>query len=587
MPLGAKRFALGLARVGIISAVSVSSACTYHEFAPPLLSGNIPPSGTANWIGMNVSGGFVYNDITHQLNGFTATNGTALTSTQIDADGYPLAGVSGLSQTDYGYSLLTGDYKISYQGTGTLNVSGVGSLTGQWQNVGGEYRNIAHLTGTPGQFGRYLNLTITNQPGQTVTQIHLYMPGRDYDTAELFYSPYVALLAPFGTLRYMSVMLAGNGGKLTAWSQRRLPTQFGVTTLSQPSVGEPYEHVIALANETGADAWINLPFQAPDAFITQMADLFRDGLNYEAIAQLRAQKGISGPFRLFVEFGNEDMFDPQSAFSTAAAANPTLYDGVYNPSDPTTYTAGSFMYQDTGLMKIGQVEADRIAHAVQLFRTEFSSINQASTVQGILGGWSLGAGYSAIGLEFIKKHYGNPSDLIAYVTLTSYFGTSSYSSLAAIFSGMEASIASNAAVFPDFAKLAAAYQIQVAGYEGGASLAGETNPVEPPVANSQTNLVKLAQYDVRMYTVYNDFFTSWKAAFGKSLFNHFAYSQDGTPPDYIYQYGIFWAVPSVVINATTCGQNLRQMVPGTDVVNITDPNNYCPKYRSLIENATQ
>ena len=100
-------------------------------------AGLVNPHPTiSSWLGTNIAADLPRVDITPQLNPFDTP------AAQLDANGYPAGGASGSSSTDLGFVLPTGTYKISYRGSGTLAVSGIGKLGGAWQTVNGEQRNI-------------------------------------------------------------------------------------------------------------------------------------------------------------------------------------------------------------------------------------------------------------------------------------------------------------------------------------------------------------------------------------------------------------------------------------------------------------
>jgi hypothetical protein len=207
----------------------------------------------STWLGTNVSGDLPWSDITYLMSPFGSASA-------LDANGYPVAGSSNTSSTDMGYLLPSGTYNISYVGTGTVTVSGIATLNGPWQAVNGEQRATLTITGTPGSFGQPLNLTVANTGAQTVTAIHIYMPGIAYDTTQEFLPQFLSLLAPFGAMRFMGWENTNNS-TLANWADRPLATQFG-----QSPAGVPFERIVDLINLTGKDAWINIPEHATDDF---------------------------------------------------------------------------------------------------------------------------------------------------------------------------------------------------------------------------------------------------------------------------------------------------------------------------------
>lgn len=521
--------------------------------------GGVNPHPTiSSWVGTNVAADLPRVDITYQLQPFDTP------AAQQDANGYPVAGVNGTSSTDIGYLLTSGTYDISYKGTGTLAVSGIGKLVGAWQSVNGEQRAAVAITATPGAFGNFLTLTITNGSGQTVTDVHLYYPGYAYDSTTTFLPQFISILGPFRAMRFME-WEAINGSKLADWSDRPNAAHFGASPY-----GEPYEHIAELVNETGKDAWVNVPELATDAFIQSFAQFLAQNLDFNRIQAARDAAGYTTPFQLIVENSNETWnggFTAYNTFLTAANANPTRYTGTY------TGTYGpSWMSSNTNLMKVGQYEADRLVQIGDAFRTAFGAVGHADVVAPVLSGWALGAVYSDVGLQFIKAKYGDPKTYVSYVAHAPYFSPddAQTGALSTLFTSAQANIASMDSVFQDFAKLTTSYGLKIAAYEGGQGLSGTTNQ---PIKH-------LAQHDERMYETYLQYFALWKKDFGDALFMHFDLAGDPGLPENIYQYGYWGSIIGVMENPATCEPNLPTLT-GTEA--IPSVVHHCPKYRALAE----
>ncbi len=521
-------------------------------------SGPIAPTASS-WMGTNVNADLPFADVTRLMTGFNTA------AAQVDANGYPVAGASGTSQTDLGFLLPSGTYNISFVGTGSLTVSGIGATTGAWKTASGEQRNQMKVTGTPGAFGNFLTLQVTNTGKESVTSIHMYLPGIAYDAKGPFYPPFLATLTPFRALRFMEWMDI-NDSKLQDWANRPAESQFG----SSPN-GQPYELIAELINVTGKDGWINIPELATSDFITQFAQFMAKNLDFARIAAARKASGIASPFQLIVENSNETWnmsFSAYTTFLDAANAAGSKYSGTY------TGTYGpSWMSGNADLMKVGQYEADRLVTIGTAFKTALKAVGQESVVAPVLSGWALGAVYSDDGLQFIKANYGDPKNYVAYVALAPYFATpddSTTGSLATLFPALQTAITSMDSVFTDFATLGKADGISIAAYEGGQGISGATN--EP--------IKHLAQFDDRMYETYTQYFTFWKAHFGASLFMHFDLAGDPGLPESIYQYGFWGSLPGVEEDLSTCGHGLPTLT-GTET--IASVMKYCPKYQALAD----
>ncbi len=516
----------------------------------------------SSWVGTNVSADLPRVDITYQLTPFDTA------AAQKDTNGYPISGASGTSQTDIGYILPTGTYKISYVGTGSLAVSGIGQLTGPWQTANGEQRSSVQITGMPGSFGQILKLAITNGAGQTVQNIHIYYPGFDYDTPTVFLPQFLRLLTPFRALRFMGWQDT-NDSTIVDWADRSAASHFGASPQ-----GEPYEHITDLVNQTGEDCWINVPEHASDDFVQQFAQFLAANLNLPQIQAARARSGLSAPFQIVLENSNETWnngFTAYATFLAEANAAPTRYTGVFAGTFGPTWQS-----QSTDLMKVAQYEADRLVKIATLFRQALQGSALSSAVSPVLGGWAIGAAYSDEGLHFIKDNYGNPSDYVRYVALAPYFSPddAQTTSLAALFASADANIASMDATLQDFAKLAASFSIDVAAYEGGQGISGATN----------LTIKHLAQHDERMYQAYGQYFALWKKDFGESLFMHFSLADDPGLPESFYQYGFWGSIIGVLEDPSVCSPNLPTLLGTEPVASVV---HHCPKYRALAEQVPQ
>jgi hypothetical protein len=517
-----------------------------------------PNPTISSWLGTNVSADLPRVDITHQLSAFDTP------AAQKDPNGYPVAGASGTSTTDIGFVLPSGAYKVSYQGDGALDVSGIAQLTGSWQTVGNEHRATLQITGSPGAFGKMLTLAIKNAAAQSVHDVHLYFPGFDFGASAVFTPEFLHVLAPFRALRFMD-WEGTNGSKLVDWADRPRAASFGVSPH-----GEPYEHIAELVNVTGKDLWLTVPEHVTDAFVHELAKMMAASLDFGRIQNARNRAGFATPFKLILENSNETWNNGFTAYQTfldAAKADPVRYPGVY----AGTY-GPSWMAQSADLMKVGQYEADRLVKHATIFRTELAANGKSDVVAPVLSGWALGAAYSDVGLRFIKDNYGDPKKYVSYVAMAPYFGPeeAQTTALAPLFASAQANIASMDGVFKDFKKLVTEYGLAVVAYEGGQGISG----------NANLTVKHLAQHDQRMYDAYASYFALWKKDFGDALFMHFSLSGVPGLPENIYQYGFWGSIIGVSEDTTACAKALPTLTGTESVASVV---HHCPKYRALAE----
>ena len=391
------------------------------------------------------------------------------------------------------------------------------------------------------------------------------MPGFDYDTTTIFTPQFLSILSPFRAMRFMG-WEATNGSTLANWADRPAAAHFG-----KASAGEPYEHMVALVNQTGKDAWVNIPEHATMDYVTQLADFLAENLDFNAITAARAAAGFTTPFQILLENSNETWnngFTAYATFLAAAGANPTRYTGTFAGTFGPTWMSGN-----GDLMKVAQYEADTLVQYAQVFRAELAKVGHGDCVAPVLSGWALGAAYSDEGLEFIKANYGAPGKYVSYIAGAPYFNLTTDSdstALGTLFTDLQASIASMDATFQDFAKLVAQDGVKMSAYEGGQGMSGSTN--QP--------MKHLAQHDERMYEAYEAYLTLWKKDFGPALFMHFDLAGDPGLPETIYQYGYWGSIIGVMEDTATCEPNLPTLM-GTEA--IASVVHHCPKYRALAE----
>lgn len=539
------------------SGTSSTSSTSGSSGASSSSTGSSGGQTVSNWLGTNVSADLTFVDVSRQLQPFDTA------AAQKDANGYPQPGVDGTSSTDIGFVLPSGTYTLVWTGDGSVTVSGIGQM-GAVSSSNGMSTAPVTITGTPGAFGNFLNLAIHNTAGQSVTKVQLLYPGYAPGTSQVFLPQFLALLTPFRALRFMD-WLATNGSTISSFADHPESAQFG-----QSSAGLPLDLMIELINETGKDAWVTVPEHADDAYVTSYADYLRDHLDFARIAAARAAQGNTAPFQLLFEESNETWnqgFTAYATFLALANANPSRYDGNYNNAYGPPWMGGI-----SDLMKVGQVEGDRLAAHAAIFRTEFGTIGKSDVIAPVLSGWALGAAYTDVALQFIAAHYAAPNTVISYVAIAPYFAPddSQTNDLPTLFAGCTTAIQAFDPVFNDFHTLTTQYGLKMAAYEGGQSLVGTTNQ----------QLKHLAQHDLRMYQAYLTYFADWKSHFGESLFMNFSLAGIPGLPENIYQYGYWGSIQGVNTDTSTCGNGLPTLTGSESISSVSQ---YCPKYRALRE----
>ena len=256
-------------------------------------SGPTTPT-VSSWVGTNVDADLPYADVTYMLGAFNTA------AAQLDANGYPVAGASGQSQTDLGFQLPTGTYDISYVGAGTLAVSGIGALMGAWQTVNGEQREHDRHH----RHARELRqLPHPRRHQRRVADRH----GHPHPT-----SPASTTTRPTRLTRRSS-RPSRPSARCASWAGWRRTTARSPTGPTAPRrrtsgrrpTGVPYELIAELANETGKDTWINVPEPPRPRSSRRSPRSWRTNLDFTRIAAARQAAGFTTPFQLILENSNE------------------------------------------------------------------------------------------------------------------------------------------------------------------------------------------------------------------------------------------------------------------------------------------
>lgn len=199
----------------------------------------------------------------------------------------------------------SGQYTCLWDGSGTLQFLGDARLVSQTPG-----RAVVQVTPTAGgQAG--IRLTSTSA-GNPVRNIRFIMPGFEATCAtQPFHPTFTKSLATFRVIRFLNWMRT-NDSPLTTWAQR--------TTLASASQAGPMgvapELIADLCNQLGADAWICIPHQADDAYVTGLATLLRDRLNPALRVHIEYSNEIWGTF-------TQSSWARQQGMSLGLASDPT------------------------------------------------------------------------------------------------------------------------------------------------------------------------------------------------------------------------------------------------------------------------
>ena len=395
--------------------------------------------------------------------------------------GLPLADASALT---YLKDYHDGTYTLTFAGTATVDASGMGRLAGPVTTSNGVTRGEIVVDHTRGEL---LILNVKGvDPSDPIRDLHLTAPGYEPGSGRAFTEAYLHRLQPFSTIRFMD-WTATNGSTAVSWADRVRPDSF----LKTGAGGIAWEDAIALANAAGKDAWINVPEQADDDYVRQLAQLFRDTL--------------ATGLKVYVEYSNElwNMQFAQSKHNQATAkTNPALT----KPDD---------------FGRAGEQAALRLSEIAAIFRAEYGE--ESGRFRPVLCGQSANTYFLDVGLAYLKSHGANPSDNLFAIAIAPYVDLDPAVdkpglTLDGLFASMNGFVADKLSGWiANHKALADRYGLPLLAYEGGQHLVA-WNSADRVYVNE--SLKASAQDDPRMGQVLRDLAAVW-ADKGGALFDYY------------------------------------------------------------------
>lgn len=218
----------------------------------------------------------------------------------LDEYGWPLALPDGakaleafiLTDQPEGATHLRGRYVLRYTGTGVIRV------VGRADNVRYDYgKREVRFDVTPGDGPVALSLLETDpaDPLRNITVVREDQLAL-HELGVVFNPLWIDKVADLRVIRFMDWMFT-NGAPQVTWQDRPLPQD--ATYVWR---GVPVEVMADLANQIGADPWVNMPHMADDEYIRAFATYMRDHLD--------------PALKAYVEYSNElwNFMFPQTAW---------------------------------------------------------------------------------------------------------------------------------------------------------------------------------------------------------------------------------------------------------------------------------
>ncbi|HME92575.1 MAG TPA: hypothetical protein VKE49_14195, partial [Myxococcaceae bacterium] len=268
---------------------------------------------------------------------------------------YTFAWVPGATNIDpLRYSTdISGRYQLSFTGQALLRPDSGATVANQTYDVTSNTTTAdINVQNPPGGVLVVLSFLQTQRhpgdpPGNGVTDLHLVRPGYAPGTSQIFTDLWLSSIVnyPWSGLRFMGVLGTNSYAVPSSpevypyrlqWNgDRSLPTagpMYGRSHLGNHGI--PWEYVILITNAANADAWINIPVNASEDYVAQLAALLHDGNEFTGFV------GINPSLNIYTEYSNElwhygfpqGAWNYQAAVDEVAAGGSNLnYDGSTNP----------------------------------------------------------------------------------------------------------------------------------------------------------------------------------------------------------------------------------------------------------------
>jgi fibronectin type 3 domain-containing protein len=214
---------------------------------------------------------------------------------------------------------MNGTYGLSFNGEASSITATAGTISNQVYNSS---TNTTTATLTATNSDEQLTFTGTKRTSTSntntgITNVKLMRPSAEQGTTPLattvtFLPAYETLCSKFSVLRFMDTT-ATNGNHAVNWADRTPPTWWSQSSAAFDGTivahCMSWEYVVQLCNETGKDAWINVPRFASNSYITNLANLFKygsDGTNpYTSTQASPVYPPLNSGLHVYVEYGNE------------------------------------------------------------------------------------------------------------------------------------------------------------------------------------------------------------------------------------------------------------------------------------------
>ena len=549
-------FVLGLrvslnVMVAVLLAISGLVAC---GGAGGSLATSAPANTNPNLIGINIAAPLdweenrLYADVASMSRPFVSGLDPNIgTPALVDASGWPTSDFSFYVWAGIGQ--MHGIYTLSFQGQASVSGNPIGNIPIAYDPATNTSTGTFQYTNT---LPSYLALSFAGTKrvassisGSGVTSIKIMRPltpgsAQSYPALTLFTNPIKALISKFSVIRFMDY-LGTNANAQINWSERALPSWPSFqrnpgAAYGWQGIGGPWEHVILLMNETGKNAWINIPVNATDAYIRNVALMFAygsDGFNpYPSPQANPVYPPLNANLKVYVEYSNElwnfaggftqfhDNCQAASAeLASTAGISPLNWDNTWNTIPYNRVAPGPWNW-----IMCNRHTAKRSVEISNIFRSVFGDAAMIARIRPVLMSQ---LGYPGAALfdetKMMLEYYNNLGSGGNFVVIphppnyyfygaggSGYYGAAiTVSTLDALFADPGMTSAGFAPALRGDAGLVAAMGLKRTAYEGGPSL-DKTLGVRDAISAQAVN-------DARMTTALVNMHNAWSSNGGELL----------------------------------------------------------------------
>ncbi len=296
----------------------------------------------------------------------------------------------------------------------------------------------------------------TSPVGSGITGLRLIRPGYPPDTKQLFTNEFLHSLEPFSVFRYMDWLDTNHqpgyygdaGHHALEWSGRRLPDD-ATQESSAETYGVAWEHIVALANQTEKDLWINIPIAATEDYVRQLAHMLR--------------RDLKPGLKIYIEHSNEvwNFGFPQYIYNKLAAI-----DEVKRGGSPLNNDGA----KDEEVWARRR-HAQRLVQIGKIFREVFGESGSKGRIRPVYASWLIfPQPYYAEVLDWVRRTYGAPADHFYGLASGGYFNAEKAAANAnvdQILDAMRASSDQNLKLRGEIRAIAQQYGLKDLQYEAG------------------------------------------------------------------------------------------------------------------------